>query len=81
MAKRNNRLKSIQHEIRQLDMLKELEPNTTPTHLRPYSEALVEIAQEALNEVARVEDGDMPQLKRLSRLFELVNSLADKAQS
>ncbi len=81
MAKRNNRLKSIQHEIRQLQMLKELEPNATPDSLRPLSDALIEIAQEALQEVCQLEEGESPQLIRLSRMLELVDSLADKAQS
>lgn len=81
MAKRNNRTKAIQHELRQLDMLKELEPNATPDNLRPLSDTLIEIAKEALQEVATLEEGEAPQLKRLGRMLELVDSLADKAQA
>ena len=48
MAKRVNRLKSIQHEISQLDMIKDLKPNTTPPTSQPLSDTLMDVAQEAL---------------------------------
>jgi len=81
MAKRVNRLKSINHEISQLDMIKDLKPNTTPSSSLPLSNHLLLIAQEALREVGTLETGKQPELKRLQRLMELVDSLPEKAQS
>jgi len=81
MAKRVNRLKSINHEISQLDMIKDLTPNTTPINALPLSNHLIQIAQEALREVATLETGKQPELKRLARLMELVDELPEKAQS
>lgn len=81
MAKRVNRLKSINHEISQLDMIKDLTPNTTPPNAIPLSDHLVRIAQEALREVATLETGKQPELKRLQRLMELIDSLPEKTKS
>ena len=44
MAKRQNRLAPIQHEIRQLIALKSLEPNATPADARLLSERLIDVA-------------------------------------
>lgn len=81
MAKRVNRLKTINHEISQLNMLKDLTPNTTSPDAMPLSNTLVEIAQEALREVSLLEDGQSPELKRLQKLMTLINSLPDKVNS
>ena len=81
MAKRVSRLKSIDHEINQLDMLRDLIPNTTPANALPLSNALIEIAQEALYEVGRLEDGQAPELKRLGKLMSLIHSLPDTVES
>ena len=81
MAKRVNRLKSINHEISQLDMLRDLKPNATPSNALPLSNALIGIAQEALHEVARLEDGQTPELIRLQKLISLIDSLPEKVNS
>lgn len=78
MAKRVNRLKSIHHEISQLDMIKDLKPNATPPEALPLSDALVDVAQEALREVAKLEDGQPSELIRLQTLMSLIDSLPDK---
>lgn len=81
MAKRVNRLKSIQHEISQLDMIKDLKPNTTPAVSQPLSDTLVDVAQEALREVANLEEGHAPELIRLQTLISLIDSLPEKVDS
>lgn len=80
MAKRVNRLKAINHEISQLDMIRDLTPNSTPPQSLPLSNALVEIAQEALHEVANLEEGQRPELIRLQKLITLIDSLPDKVK-
>ncbi len=81
MPKRVNRLKAINHEISQLDMIRDLKPNTTPPDGLALSDQLIRIAQEALREVATLETGKDPELKRLQQLIELVDSLPEKAKS
>ncbi len=81
MAKRVSRLKTINHEINQLDMLRDLTPNTTPPNALPLSNTLLDVAQEALHEIGRLEDGEPPELKRLGKLMTLINSLPEKANS
>ena len=44
MAKRQNRLAPIQHEIQQLINLKTLEPNATPPDARLLSERPIDVA-------------------------------------
>ena len=78
MAKRVNRLKAINHEISQLEMIRDLKPNTTPKKARPLSNTLLEVAQEALYEIGRLEGGKPPELKRLSKLMSLIDSLPDQ---
>jgi len=81
MAKRVSRLKTINHEINQLEMLRDLTPNTTPPNALPLSNTLIEVAQEALHEVGRLEDGQPPELKRLGKLMSLIHSLPDTVTS
>ncbi len=75
MAKRQNRLKAIEHEQRQLENLKTLEPNTTPEEAQLFSRTLIDIAIAALEEVSALEAGEPPELKRLQRLYDLVEAL------
>jgi hypothetical protein len=75
MSKRENRLKPIEHEMRQITNLKALTPNATPMEALLLSDALVDIAIAALEEVHALESGQRPELKRLRRLVELVDSL------
>jgi hypothetical protein len=74
VAKRKNRLKPLEHEGRQLENLKTLEPNTTPPALRPLSAALVDLA--ALGEVEALETGKPPALDRLQHEYERVRRMA-----
>lgn len=75
MAKRKNRLKPIDHEIKQLDMLRELEPNATPSEYRALSDQLIQLAQLALHEVHSLEDGNAPEAKRIQVLKRLIQEL------
>ena len=81
MAKRVNRLKSISHEISQLDMIKDLKPNATPPNCLPLSDALIEVAKEALREVEKLEEGHAPELIRLQQLITIIDSLPEKVNS
>lgn len=60
MAKRTNRIKSIEHEMRQLENLKSLEPNSTPVKYNKLSNALIDVAVAALDLVSALEvsEGD-----------------------
>jgi len=75
MPKRESRLRPIEHELRQLENLKTLTPNATSEDALPLSNTLVDIARAALEEVHALESGQRPELKRLGRLVELVDSL------
>lgn len=77
MAKRENRLKAIAHQERQLEMLKTLEPNATPESLRPASDMLIDMALVALNAVYMMEKGDAPPNSLLNRLYKRVQFLVD----
>ncbi len=79
MAKRENRLAPIQHEIRQISNLKTLLPNTTLPGIQPFSDCLIDIAVAALEEVAMLETGEQVQLKRLDHLMELINQMVATA--
>lgn len=81
MAKRENRIGPIQHEIRQITNLKTLEPNTTLPEARPFSDCLIDIVLAALEEVATLESGQPVELKRVARLVELFDQMAATAQS
>ncbi len=78
MAKRKSRIAVIEHEVRQLEKLKELEPNTTPPGSRDLSDALVDIAISAMEEVLLLEAGKEPEMNRLHTLAEMVSTLPTK---
>ncbi len=80
MAKRQNRLAPIQHEIRQLIALKSLEPNATPPKARLLSERLIDVAVAALMEVAALENGEPVQAGRLNNLLQLTERAMGLAQ-
>ena len=80
MAKRQNRLKSIEHQIQQIQMLKDLEPNVTPEAYRDMSDGLMDIAIEALHVAFDLENGDSPPQNRLQQLLELTNQLPDQVR-
>ena len=65
MAKRPNRLPPIDHEQRQIELLKAMEPNTTPTHYRALSNGLLDVATSALDIVAALEGSARPDFERL----------------
>lgn len=75
MPKRENRLRPIQHEINQLENLKTLEPNATATGARTFSDALIDIAIDALQEVYRLEEGQAISMGRLKSLSQRVADL------
>jgi hypothetical protein len=75
MSKRENRLTPILHEQRAVRNLKTLVPNTTPPESMALSNALVEIAVAALDEVAALENGESVDLVRLAQLVDLVADL------
>jgi hypothetical protein len=81
MAKRQNRIVPIEHEIRQITNLKTLLPNATAPEAQIFSDYLIDIAVAALEEVALLESGQPVQLKRVARLIELVNRMTAIAQS
>jgi hypothetical protein len=76
MAKRVNRLKPIEHEGRQLENLKTLQPNATPAKYRALSDALVDVAISALEIVYALESANKGALD-FERFYELVDSLED----
>lgn len=78
MAKRQNRLGPLDHERRQLDNLKTLEPIATPDDLRPLSDALIDLALASLDEVYRIEETQTFEARQLERIHYLANALADK---
>lgn len=80
MAKRQNRLAPIQHEIRQLIALKSLEPNATPADARLLSERLIDVAVAALIEVEALENGEPVAVGRLSSLLQLTERAMGLAQ-
>lgn len=77
MAKRENRLVPILHEQRAIRNLKAISPASTPPESMPLSNALIDIAVAALDEVAALEEGHSIDLQRLSRLADLVASLPE----
>ena len=80
MAKRENRIAPIQHEMRQITNLKSLQPNTTPPEAQRFSDCLIDIAVAALEEVAALETGQPVQLKRITPLMELIDQMVDIAR-
>ena len=81
MAKRENRIGPLEHEIRQLTNLKTLQPIATPPENQPFSDCLLDIAIAALEEAAQLESGQPIQFKRLAHLMELVDQLSATASS
>ena len=77
MAKRENRLVPILHEQRAIRNLKGISPAATAPESMPLSNALIDIAVAALDEVAALEEGHNIDLQRLSRLADLVASLPE----
>jgi hypothetical protein len=75
MPKRTNRLAAIDHERRQLANLKTLDPNATPDNLRPLSEALIDLAIAALDEVYRLEEGRPFNARRIELIYHLSSEL------
>ena len=80
MAKRENRIAPIQHEIRQIVNLKTLQPNATLPEAQPFSDCLIDIAAAALEEVATLESGQPVQLKRIAHLMKLIDQMVDIAR-
>lgn len=80
MAKRQNRLKSIEHQIQQIQMLKSLEPNITPESYREMSDILMDVAVEALNVAYALENGENPPSNHLQQLLELANGLPNQVR-
>ena len=72
MAKRTNRVRPIEHEIRQIENLKSLEPNTTPVKYSALSSRMIDIAIAGLDAVRALEIG---QAVDFEQFYELVDSL------
>ena len=79
MAKRENRIAPIQHEIRQITNLKTLLPNATLPEAQPFSDCLIDIAVAALEEVAVLESSQPVKMMRIAHLMELVNQMVEIA--
>ncbi|MGB1285077.1 MAG: hypothetical protein ACPG7F_00975 [Aggregatilineales bacterium] len=77
MAKRKNRSGMFEHEMRQLEKLKELEPNITPEKLQGYSDALIDIALMALNEANMLEMGERPELRRIKPMMDAIIQMGE----
>ena len=82
MAKRENRLKPIEHERRQIENLKTLDPITTPPEMRPLSDGLIDLVLAVLDGVAVLESGQKitkSDLQQLANLIEGLKNLAPEA--
>jgi hypothetical protein len=79
MPKRQDRLNPIKHHKDSIETLKNLEPVATPDAWRDLSDALFDIAVEALGMAYVIEAGRRPNPQRYERLVELVRSLRGKA--
>lgn len=80
MAKRENRLKPIEHERRQIENLKTLEPIATPPELRPLSDGLIDLVLAALDGVSVLESGHQITKSDLQQLVNLLEDLQKLAQ-
>jgi hypothetical protein len=76
VAKRENRIRPIEHEQRQLENLKTLTPNGTLPEWREMSDSLIILALVALDEVASLEGGSEPNWNRLRLLVKLAEDLS-----
>ena len=79
MPKRTDRTRVMDHEMHQLETLKTLEPNTTPARWRPFSDALVDVAIEALRIARELEAGRKLDRYQIQHLVSLVRQLPDAA--
>lgn len=77
MPRRTDRLKPMDHEIRQLEALKTLSPTATPSPWQPFSDALIDVAIFALKAARTLEAGKRPGRWRLIHLVKLVTRLPD----
>ena len=78
MAKRSNRVRPIKHEIRQIENIKALEPNTTPVKYSALSSRMIDIAIAALDAVRALEIGDAIDFEQF---YDLVDGLEDTLKS
>jgi len=70
MPKRTNRLGPIEHERRQIEALKRLEPIETGVKYMPLSDALIDLCLAALDEVAALERREAPDVERLRQIVD-----------
>ena len=77
MAKRKNRVRAIQHHHDQIEATKTLEPNTTPLRWRPFSDALLDVAMQALEIALRLEARGAVARRLVEELFAQVQALPD----
>lgn len=75
MAKRENRLKPIEHERRQIENLKTLDPIATPPAMRPLSDGLIDLVLAVLDGVSVLESGHKITQSDLQQLANLVEDL------
>ncbi|MBI5930126.1 MAG: hypothetical protein HY862_12515 [Chloroflexi bacterium] len=80
MAKRENRLKPIEHERRQIENLKTLEPIATPPDLKSLSDGLIDLALAALDGVSVLESGHIIKKADLQQFADMVVHLQSLAQ-
>lgn len=75
MAKRKNRVKAMQHHHDMIETIKTLEPNTTPERWQPFSDALLDVAKQALDIARRLEARGAVGRRPAEELFEQVQAL------
>lgn len=79
MPKRDSRLRVFDHHLAQLEALKGLQPNATPERWRAFSDALVDVAAEALRLARELEAGRGLDRHQFMHLAALVRRLPDAA--
>lgn len=75
MPKRTDRLKPMEHEMRQLETLKTLKPNVTPPEYQPLSDALLDAAIAAVEAAHALESDKQPDLEKIEMLKALANNV------
>ncbi len=75
MAKRKNRVRAMQHHHGQIESIKTLEPNATPARWRPFSDALLDVAKQALDIARRLEARGAVDRRPVDQLSEQVDAL------
>jgi hypothetical protein len=75
MPKRTDRTKPMDHEMRQIEALKDLEPIATPPKWKPFSDALIDLAVAALSAARVLEDGRRPGDRRMAALIKQAEAL------